>query len=358
MNTIRFGGALVAAIFFGISLGGCGGEPEQEAAPVVRPVKTVVVGGDVGGTRVLPARIEAAQRAVLSFRVGGPLVELPVVKGQQVQKGDLVARIDPRDFQIAVNEARANFTKAEADYKRYENLYERNAVSVADLDVRRSQFEVAQSKLEEAEANLSDTRLVAPFTGNITERYVENFQTVQPKQEIAALQNFDALDVVVDVPEQMIATVKRGAEGVAAVARFEVARDREFPLTFREVAAQADPKTLTYEVRLTMESPEDLNILTGMSAEVVVRSTGAVARDSLFVLPSSAVYAADEDGQSSVWVIGDDLTAHRRVVKVGEVRGTGSVQIISGLQAGERVAVAAVSQLREGMKVRLLDGGE
>lgn len=358
MKTILRRGVPFAALLIVPALTGCGKEPQQEAAPAVRPVKTMIVGGDVGGTRVLPARVEAGQRASLSFRVGGPLVELPIEKGQSVEKGQLVARIDPRDYQIAVNEARANFTKAEADFKRYQSLYERNAVSLADLDVRRSQYDVTKSKLEEAEANLSDTGLVAPFSGNITERYVENFQTVQPKQEIAALQNFETLDVIVDAPEQIIATARRTEEGTDLVARFDVAKEREFPLTFREVAAQADPKTQTYEVRFSMKSPEGINILSGMTAEVVIRTQKAATTDSVFAVPSSAVFAADEDGQSSVWVVGDDLTVHRRVVQLGSVTGTGSVQITEGLRAGERIAVAAASQLREGMKIRLLDGAE
>jgi len=350
---LRIGAPVVAAVFVA-ALAGCGKEPPPEPPPAVRPVKTVVVGGDVQGTRVLPARIEAGRRAVLSFRVGGPLVELPIEKGQQVKQGQLVARIDPRDFQIAVDEARATFTKAEADLKRYQSLYERNAVSIADLDVRRAQYDVTKAKLEDAEASLSDTRLVAPFAGTITERFVENFQTVQPKQDIAGLQNFDALDVIVDAPEQAIAVVKRGQEGVRVFARFDVAKGREFPLTFREVAAQADPSTQTYEVRFSMESPEDLNILTGMTAEVVVQATAKAAATGAIVLPSSAVFESPEDGRSSVWVIGEDLTAQRRAVQVGAVTGTGSIEVTGGLEPGERVAVAAVSQLREGMKVSLL----
>jgi RND family efflux transporter MFP subunit len=322
---------------------------------MVRPIKTTVVGGDLGGTRVFPARVEAGQRAVLSFRVSGPLVELPIEKGQLVQTNQLVARIDPRDFQIALEEAKANFTKADADFKRYQSLYERDAVSIAELDLRRSQRDVAKSRREDAEAALSDTRLVAPFAGNITERYVENHQTVSAQQEIAGLQNFEMLDVVVDVPEQIIARLTPETGGAEVVARFEAAEGREFPLTFREVAAQADPSTQTYEVRLSMPRPEGINILTGMTAEVVARLEAAPSTEDRFLVPSVAVFAGEGDGKRYVWVVAEDLTVHQREVQVGEVSGTGSVEITGGLEAGERIAVAAVTQLREGMKVRLLE---
>jgi len=353
----RRGAEVAPALLFALTLclAGCGEKKQEEQPPAVRPIKTVVVGGDAVGTRTLPARVEAGQRAILSFRVAGPLVELPIEKGQNVRKDQLVARIDPRDYQIALEEAKANFTKADADFKRYQSLYERNAVSIAELDQRRSQRDVANARLEDAEAALSDTRLLAPFAGTITERFVENHQTVSAQQQIAGLQNFTTLDIVVDLPEHMIARLKRGDAGANVFARFEAAPGREFPLTFREVAAQADPATQTYEVRMSMPSPGDINILTGMSAEVVARLAASTATENRLVVPSVAVFAGEGDGKRYVWVVGEDLAVHRREVQVGEVTGAGSLELTGGVEAGERIAVAAVSQLREGMKVRLLD---
>jgi RND family efflux transporter MFP subunit len=349
----------IAAIGFAIAamlLAGCGSDRE-ERAPVVRPVKTVVVGEGFMGRRSLPGRVEASERVELSFRVPGSLMMLDIDRGQQVSRGQLLARIDPRDYKIALDEARAAFAKAESDFKRYQSLYEKNAVSISDLDLYRSQRDVARARLDNAEANLDYTYLRAPFAGVIGDRYVENFEDVLANQVICSLHDLTNLDIVVDVPEQMIVNVRRSAETqIEVVATFDAAGDREFPVTFREVAAQADPTTQTYEVRLTMPGPEDLNILPGMTAEVVARGTRDQAGAGGFLVPASSVFADETGTTQYVWVVDPDgMTVHRREVAVSEVTGAGSIGITGGLEAGERIVVAGVSHLEEGKEVRLME---
>ena len=106
----------LSAVFAVAFLAGCG-EKQEEAEPVVRPVKTVVVGEAFMGTRSFPGRIEASERVEMSFRVSGPLVELPIDRGQDVKKGQLLARIDPRDFEtrIAGIESRIGEAQAQLD---------------------------------------------------------------------------------------------------------------------------------------------------------------------------------------------------------------------------------------------------
>jgi len=218
----------LSAVLVVAFLAGCG-EKQEEAEPVVRPVKTTVVGEGFMGTRSFPGRIEASEQVDLSFRVSGPLVELPIDRGQDVKKGQLLARVDPRDFQIALNEAQATFTKADSDFKRYQSLYEKEAVSISDLDLYRSQRDVAKARLDDAKANLDYTYLRAPFAGVIGDRYVDNFQEVAAKQVICTVHDLTGLDIVVDVPEQLMAGVRLSAETHAeVVAIFEAARGEEF----------------------------------------------------------------------------------------------------------------------------------
>jgi RND family efflux transporter MFP subunit len=334
---------------------GCGDKEPPQREEVARPVKTLVVGGGATAGISLPGRVEASNRVDLSFRVKGPLIELNVKRGQSVDKGYLIARVDPRDYQIALEEAKAAFTKAEADFKRYQSLYEKNAVSLAELDQRRSQRDVAKARMDDAEANLSYTYLRAPFAGTISERFVENFEEVAAQQPVVSLENFEMLDIIVDIPEHLIASVREGGERFELTASFDAAPDRTYPLTVKEVATQADPSTRTYQVRLSMEQPEEINVLTGMSANV--RGTADVedvdGERSAHVVPSASVFQ-DEDGNACVWVIDDSLTARKRQVRVGEPTGEGNLIIEAGLSSGDRVATAAVAHLREGMKVRLL----
>jgi multidrug efflux system membrane fusion protein len=347
----------VAALMAVLTMSGGCGEEAEERAPVVRPVKSIVVGDVLSGSRSFPGKVEASERVDLSFRVSGRLIELPVERGQEVSRGQLLARIDPRDYRIALDEAKAAFTKAEADYVRYQNLYEKDAVSISELDFHRAQRDVARARLDDAEANLDYTYLTAPFAGVIGTRYVEKFEEVRVNQIICSVHDINSLDIIVDVPEHLIANVRNLEDaGLDVIARFEAAPGEEFRLRFREVAAQADPATRTYELRLTMSQPQSITVLPGMTAEVVARGTRAAAESSVFTVPAGAVFPDEEGKAQAVWVIDPEaLTLHKRKVEIGEVTGTGSVEVLSGLRAGERIAVAGVSRMREGMKVRLME---
>jgi RND family efflux transporter MFP subunit len=348
--------AVVLAVSTWVALSSCGSEKVQEAAPVVRPVKTVVVGGLTGGEVTYPGTVQAAQRMEMSFRVDGPLIELSVREGEQVAKGQVLARIDPRDYQIAVDKARAEFTRAEAELKRYQTLYERDAVPLADLELRQSQRDVARAQLDDAELNRDYTYLRAPFAGQIGERYVENFEEVQAKQAVLSLHDVSGLEVVLDVPEAYRAQFNPDHPQVTLTVSFPVAEGREFEATLKEFSASADARTQTYKATLTLPRPEGVSIQPGMTAEVHARVSGERAATAAeFVVPSIALFAGDA-GEQIVWVVDPaDNTVHRREVQAGEVTGEGSIRITSGLSAGERIVVTGVNQLREGQEVRVTD---
>lgn len=346
---------LLGAMVFLVS--GCKKEEQVEPAPVIRPVKTMVVGGFAGERRTFPGTVQAAQRVELSFRVGGPLIALPVNEGEIVRKGQVVARIDPRDYQIALDKAKAEFTKADSDLKRYQLLYEKESVPLADLELRQAQRDVAKAQLDDAQANLQDTYLRAPFSGEIGEKYVDNRETVSPQQKILSLHDVSGVEIVVNLPESGRAKFDPTMKARIS-ARFDFAPDREFPLTLKELAASADPRTQTYRATLSMEQPEGVNIQPGMTAQVYGEVSGedipADQQPEFSVIPANAVFSAD-DGTQCVWIVDSDMTIHRRKVKVGEVTGDSSIKILEGIQSGERIAVAAVNQLQEGQKIRLLE---
>ena len=356
MKTFRLFWIAVLAAALAVSAG-CGDGAEEEA-PAVRPVKSMVVGDVLSGTRSFPGKVEASERVDLSFRVSGPLIELPVERGQEVARGQLLARIDPRDYRIALDEAEAAYTKAEADYQRYQSLYEKDAVSISELDFHRAQRDVAKARMDNAEADLDYTYLRAPFAGLIGNRYVENFEEVQVNQVICSVHDVNHLDIVVDVPEHLIAHAGDVLNAdLDVIARFEADPGREFALRFKEVAAQADPATQTYELRLTMPQPEGLTVLPGMTAEVVSRGSRTVSGETrIFTVPASAVFPSVDGEAQAVWVLDQGaMTVHRREVEIGAVTGSGSIEVLGGLGPGERIVVAGVSHLREGMKVRLME---
>lgn len=140
------------------------------------------------------------------------------------------------------------------------------------------------------------------------------------------------------------------ADIVEMVAEFTGAPGLQFPVQIREMAQRADPVTQTFRVRAAMKSPPNLNVLPGMTATVTATYRRSAVLGNRLLVPVSAVFK-DATGEQVAWVIGSDETVQRRPVKLGEATG-GQVEITDGLQPGDRIAVAGVTFLRDGMKVR------
>lgn len=343
---------VVISILF-LSLCSCKDQVEHVAPPPVKPVKLMQVqAGQVQISMSLPGRVRAARRLELSFKVSGPLEKLPIDEGQVIKKGDLIAQILPRDFQTAINEAKANAVEAEQQYLRYKELYSKRQVSKADFDRYRASRDVARARLEDAKNALEDTTLVAPFDGVIAKRYVENFEKVREKQPIAFLQLIDQLEILIDVPELMMAQF-RESRSVDVTAEFDAVPGEKYPLTVKEFSTDADPATQTYQVVLTMEQPSEANILPGMTSKVTALSNEAnITQDTVILIPAIAV-SNDASNKNFVWLFDkENNTVIRKEVTIGELAGSKNIVIKEGLTGGEDIVIAGISSLKDGMKVR------
>jgi RND family efflux transporter MFP subunit len=332
----------------------------EERAPVVRPVKIMTIGGPADGRKLTYAgEIRAGETADLGFEVPGRIVEFLVVEGQEVAKGDLLAKLDPADYQSQLDQAQAHFNQTESTYERYKEIVERGAVSRQELDLRKRNFEVARADLARAQKALNDTRLVAPFSGNIGRTLVDNFVNVQAKQPVLVLQDTSKLEVVITIPEQDWSradpnlTNEQRTERVRPMVSLSSFPEREFPAQITELATVADPVTRTFEVRARLDNPEDVTIMPGMTANVsitVPEGGTSAGPDKAVVVPANAV-VGDEQGNSTVWKVDPDtMTVSRVEVQLGELTGT-NVRVLSGLGAGDRIATSGVHNLREGMQV-------
>lgn len=345
-------------------------EEPKERPEVVRPVKLMtVVSGKEALHRNLPGSVRASKRVDLSFQVDGTLIELPVKEGQSVEKGDLLARLDPRDFEAALRDARGQVDRNKALLRSSTVEYDRlarvkkadpGAVAQSQLDRALERRAMAQASLVSSEAaldlaklQLSYTSLKAPFSGVVSNRVVDNFQEVRAKQTIFNLDDLSVVDILVEVPESLMAPV-RSPGSFLVYAEFAPAPGKKYPLTLKEYSTRGDPRTLTYQVTFEMDQPQEgIHILPGMTANVLsVPKEGAVLP---IVIPAVALFA--RQGESPrVWVVDKEaMTVHLRNVKTGGLVGTGGIEIVEGLQSGETIAVTGVNQLREGMKIKRLE---
>ncbi|PYE33247.1 RND family efflux transporter MFP subunit [Idiomarina fontislapidosi] len=316
-----------------------------------RPVRIVTV-QDASGEqlRQFPAVVEAAEVAQLTFRVAGEITELPVRSGAEVKKGNLIARLDPTDYRLAMEQAKAQFDLASSQYQRNKKLVEQGLMSEAQFDQIESELAVARANYETTKANLGYTELRAPFDGVIAQRPVERYENIQAKQPIATLQIANAVDVSIQVPENLFAQVNKNLNYEPTVV-FDASPQKRFVGHIKEWDSQADPATNTYEVVFTLPRPDDLNILPGMTATVIV-DLRQVMRSTLdgVLVPSTAVFD-EQDNLHYVWVVNQQMQVEKRRVSVGNMTNDGLL-VTEGLAAGERIVSAGVFQLQPQQKVR------
>lgn len=331
---------------------GCG---EEENKPeVIRPVKVYHVTAPEGSTsRSFPGKVEASEKADLSFRVPGKVIELPVKEGQQVKKDQLIAKLDPKDYQHAVDETKSKYEYQKGQLERYAELLKDQFVAQAKYDAQKAATDTAKANLDSAEKNLEDTNLKAPFDGEIAQRYVENFQTIKEKEPIVRLHNRDQIDVSLQIPESVIISQGKKTD-LSLEAEFDSAPGTRYPTQIKEVSSQADPDTQTYKVTLTMQAPKGLNIFPGMTTTIFASTKRQSGDKSVFEIPTTAVFA-DAEGHSNVWLVDPSTnTIKAHPIKFDKLEGE-TVTVTEGLQSGETIVAAGVKFLREGMKIRPLD---
>jgi multidrug efflux system membrane fusion protein len=348
MNTIKNTGrwAIIAAIL-GCWFTACAEDTDKDTKKdVVRPAKILSVGdGGDGAQRQFPGKVRAAQQVDMSFNFAGTLTKLPVKEGHNVKKGQLLAQIDARDYRNAVAAERAKLAQSKASFERHKQLVIDEVTTPAEFDRVQRMYEVQKVAVKIAVKALSDTSLKAPFSGRVAIRYVDNFKEVQAKEPVVSIQDVTSLEVVVNVPESVIAPM-RERNSVPARAEFPVAPGRQFELEIREFASEADPQTQTYRVVLAMPAPKDINILPGMTTTVFAK-TGVSSGG--FLVPVTAVLA-DEAGERFVWIVDQAMKVQKTQVEVGEVTGS-RIRITKGLKSGDRIIGAGVSYLEPGQQV-------
>ncbi len=351
LPSVRSVGAVLAAI---VLLTACTDrtppEPEDQS---IRPARIFVVSSsDAIQRRQFVGRVEAAQAVDVTFEVSGPLVELPVLEGQTIARGDLVAALDPTDFELAVREAEVQLQLARQDLERKRQVLAQRGIARSVVDDAQSMYQLQQVRLDKAKQSLADSRLMAPFDAYVSRRYVDNFVTVSVGQKIVRLNDLHTLLIVANIPEELYATGSQD-QVVDNYVEFDFLPGERFPVSVQETSGDADTVAQTYEVSLVMERPSQWNILPGMTATVTVEFRDPETAGGSLLIPASAL-VGDAEGGFIVWVY-DSQTGYvdRRSVLLGTPTGAG-VNIASGLNDGEMIVATGASQLQVGMRVAVL----
>ncbi|UTA47269.1 efflux RND transporter periplasmic adaptor subunit [Simiduia sp. 21SJ11W-1] len=321
----------------------------QPAAPVVQPAKVITVQSPSAINRELPGVVRASQRVDLAFQVPGRLVQFNLKEGQMVRAGQVLAKLDAADYQSNVDAARADRDQAKANYDRAQELIAKDFISKMDFDKLKAGFEIANSNLDRAEKALNDTHLVAPFTGVVARKYVDNYAEVQAKQPILSLQDKDNLEIVVNISESILARSSQ-PQAIEISAHFDALPGKEFPLFVKEFTTEADPQTQTFKYVLGINGRGDANLLPGMTASVRAKKPAA-ASGNLLTIPLQAVTLGPNKSHV-VWRLDEQNRVHRQAVILGDPVGSKSITLLNGLKAGDVIVIAGLGALTEGLEVK------
>lgn len=345
---------LVVAV---LGLAGCSQE-KAEVKDIIRPVKVVEI-GQAQTTRELDysGSVRARTEMNLGFRVAGKVTERLVDIGQHVTSGDVLARIDPSDYDLSVKSAAASLDAAERQVetvdltkKRAEQLYAKNFASKSQLEQATLTYnqavatrDAARSTLAQARNQVGYTDLKASQDGIVTTVTADVGQVVGAGTPVMTVAVDGEKEVLIAVPEMDIAEFKPGKDVKASFWS-----DDALTLAgkVREVAGSADPQSRTFAVRVSL--PNDPRVLLGMTANI---EATVASRQQMVSVPLSAL--AEKDGQKIVWTVdrGSD-TVHPRPVKVGDFTADG-VNVADGLRQGDVVVAAGTQFMTENLKVKL-----
>ncbi len=389
--------------------------PVQE---VTRPAKVICISEALTfETRSFPGIAKAARDTKLAFRVGGPLIEFDVRIGRKIGQGEMIAKIDPRDFEIRVmrltaavseaeaslkamrqgarpedirtlkanlNAARAQLTEAELNFNRHKILYEKNVVPKAKYDSAKAAYDMTKAGLEAASQSLKKGQRGAR---------AEDIEAMDArikglKTDLKAAKN--ALeDTVLQAPftgiinEKQVENYETVAPGQPVVSMLDISNTeisaaipenlmvrksdfldfscefdaypgKQFDAALKEIGRKTRSANQSYPLTVIPNLPDGFKIHPGMAATVNIRLKHPGSKEPGFSIPIGAVFA-DENGESHVWITDPKtMRVHRTRVRTGNMVGE-NIQVLSGLKPGNQIVTAGAHFLKENQKIRILE---
>ena len=343
-------------------LAGCA-EPVSEEI-TLRPVKTQTVYSGQASIRdrVFSGTAQASEEATLSFKVSGTVSRVTIQVGDSIAPGDVIAELDAESYQVELDQARAAQAQANANRRSMEAEYQRTRQLFANDNASRNELDTALANAESAKAdyeaetqsvrlanlNLGYTRLTAEANCSVASVLIETNENVSSGQSVADVSCGETWEILIAVPESLIAAFSDGMRGDVVFSAF---RNETFTGSVTEVGIATGDST-TFPVTLTLESPPD-NIRSNLAAEVTFsfedqQSDG----DTIYVAPVAVgqdelgtfVYVLEATEEIGVGVL------ERRGVNTGELSQLG-LEVLNGLRDGDRVVIAGRATARAGMRV-------
>lgn len=346
---------------------------KQHIVPKERVAKLYKIGKtDSKNTVTYPGVVKSLKHAELFFRVSGPVIENKLVVGQFVREGEILMKIDQRDYlreidklkqELKINKDQRDLNKT--NFKRTEQLYKQQAISKSEYDAALTRANVSDAQLKSLEESikkaqdmLSDTNLRAPFSGVVTDLRIKQFENAQANVPVMTIDDLREVEVHVSVPAGNMPDMEfkdsEKADDFVFDITFPGRANRVVKGVMNGFKAVAADNSETYDVSLKVKAPEDFVILPGMSAEVINVPNFKISKDSTIAVPFASVF--NRADKSYVWVFNPSTKGiSAREVKLGQPVSENNLQILSGLESGELIIAAGVDWLSEDNTIRVMN---
>ena len=319
-------------------------------AKTEQPALTQIVGASASdSSNIYSGEIRARHETQLGFRIGGKIVERLVDVGSQVKVGQVLARVDGVDSGLQVSAAEAQLQLAEADAKRYRDLFSKKFVSQSALDAKETALKSAAAQAGLAKNQSAYTALQAEHAGVISATLAEVGQVVSAGQPVVRLAESGEREVLIAVPESQFSKLKIGAAAEVTLSSDEHA-ELKLSGRLRELSPAADAASRTYAARIALNQSR-ADVALGMTAKVRFASK---QNGNAIVIPLTAIF--QQGDQAAVWIVAADHSISLRPIKIAAYRDAGAV-VNSGLVAGERIVSAGVHKLNAGEKIHAIENG-
>ncbi|WP_370577394.1 efflux RND transporter periplasmic adaptor subunit [Photobacterium sp. BZF1] len=333
-------------VLLGSILAGCNQANSEITKEVIKPVKLLEIPMPANqASNAFPGKLEATQRAQLSFQVPGEIEKLTVRVGQRVEQGQVLAVLDDQDYRLAFDAKLAEFELAQSQFQRAKQLYGKKLISTDQFDQRETAYKAAAANLEQAKTDVEHTLIKAPFNGVVSLKFVNQNQFVGANQPVMNIQNVDEMDVSFNLPVPFVKQTSLSAIRQTVVwVEMDNHPAQQIQAEFKELSTKPDADTNSYTAKVTLSRPEAMNLLSGMVGQVHFAKPELA---TALRLPEGA-WVEKQNGQGTLWQF-DPATG---VVDALQVVLNDEGEVVSGLAPGNMVVIAGATDLLPGQQVR------
>ena len=338
MNPHRHTGRFLILVFCAMALLGCREERKDKTVGqnlTAVPVQVFTVQEEKAPSHVeIMGTVQAAERAVIAARISGTIIELPVVPGSRVNKGELLARVNAGEIAAQLLQAKAQLSQVDRNLERESNLLKKSASTTETVKSLEDSRRIALATVKEAQTMLDYAAITAPFSGIITRKNADVGDLAVPGKPLLEIENERNLQVAADIPESMILKITVGDDIPVSIP----AAGFSSTCTVKEVSPSADPLSRTAPIKLALPASPDIR-----SGQFARLSLPQGTEKALFV-PRSAIMSF---GQMERIFLVQDGRARLRLVRTGAVEAD-KVEILAGLSPGDEIVVTGTKGLTDG----------